>query len=109
MLLDQITDKWSILILAVLCPGPARFNAIRRALDGITQKSLTQTLRRLERNGLIVRRVVASSPVAVEYAVTPLGHTLKEPFAALYGWTVRSLADVKEAQAAFDGRMNEAA
>ena len=107
--LDQIADKWSVLILTVICTEPARFNAIRRRLDGITQRALTQTLRRLERNGLVSRRVIASSPVAVEYSLTPLGHTLQQPFAALYAWTVDHLSDVEQAQLNFDRMAGTAA
>lgn len=103
VLLDQIADKWSILILANLCEEPARFNELKRRLDGITQKALTQALRRLERNGIVSRRVIPVSPVAVEYSVTPLGMTLKEPFNALREWTRRHQAEVMKAQAAFDG------
>ncbi len=102
VLLDQITDKWSILILAALCPRPLRFNEIRRSLDGITQKALTQSLRRLERSGILARKVIPSSQVAVEYSVTPLGRTLELPFQALYGWTVNHAAAVRRAQSAFD-------
>jgi DNA-binding HxlR family transcriptional regulator len=84
--LEQIANKWSVLILAVLCSQPSRFNAIKRRLDPITHKALTEALRRLERNGLVNRRVIASSPVAVEYSITPLGRTLQEPFVALIAW-----------------------
>ncbi len=104
LLLDQIADKWSVLILAALCEGPLRFNAIKRRLEGITQKALTQSLRRLERNGIVARRVIAASPIAVEYRVTPLGRTLKQPFQALHAWTVDHLPDVEQARQAFDGR-----
>ena len=103
-ILDQIADKWSMLILAVLCKQPLRFNAIKRRLEGVTQKALTQTLRRLERNGLVARRVIPASPVAVEYSVTPLGRTLQPPFAALYAWTVDHLPDIEQAQRDFDRR-----
>jgi len=102
LLLDQIADKWSVLILAALRAGPHRFNELKRRLDGITQKALTQSLRRLERNGIVSRRVLATSPVAVEYAITPLGETLREPFAALYHWTLQYLPAVDEARARFD-------
>lgn len=105
-LLDQIADKWSVLILAVLCERPLRFNAIRRRIDGVTQKALTQALRRLERNGILVRRVLPSSPVAVEYEITPLGRTLKEPFDALYNWAVAYAPDVLAARSAFDARQD---
>ena len=104
VLLDQIADKWSMMILTVLDGGPLRFNAIRRRLEGVTQKSLTQCLRRLERNGLIERRVIASSPVAVEYQITPLGRTLQVPFKALYAWTMQNLETVEHARGAFDRR-----
>ena len=102
--LDQIADKWSVMILCVICTQPARFNAIKRRLGRITHKALTQALRRLERNGLVTRRVIASSPVAVEYSITPLGRTLQQPFAALYAWAVEHVPDVERAQAAFDRR-----
>jgi len=104
LLLDQITDKWAVLILTVLCTKPLRFNEIRRCLDGITQKSLTQSLRRLERNGIVARRVIPSSQIAVEYSITPLGRTLEAPFQALYAWMLNHSADVIQAQAAFDER-----
>jgi DNA-binding HxlR family transcriptional regulator len=103
-ILDEIANKWSIMILSVLCTQPTRFNVLRRRLEGITQKALTQALRRLERNGLVQRRVIASSPVAVEYSITPLGHTLREPFAALYVWTLEHSGDVQQAQREFDAR-----
>lgn len=104
LMLDQIADKWSILILAALCKHPLRFNELKRCLDGITQKALTQALRRLERNGIVARRVIPSSQVAVEYSVTPLGFTLEEPFKALFFWTIHHSAAVIDARAAFDGR-----
>jgi len=102
LLLDQIADKWSILILGALCPAPMRFNALRRALDGITQASLTQALRRLERNGIVEREVVTSSPIAVEYAITPLGRSLEPLFQAIDDWTVRSLPQVAAARLRFE-------
>ena len=102
LLFDQIADKWSMMVLTVLDAGPLRFNAIRRQLEGVTQKALTQCLRRLERNGLIARRVMATSPVAVEYKITRLGRSLQKPFKALYAWTVNHLPDVEAARAEFD-------
>jgi DNA-binding HxlR family transcriptional regulator len=109
LILDQITDKWSILILAALRGGPLRFNQIKRSLEGITQKALTQCLRRLERNGIVARRIIPLSPVAVEYSITPLGRTLKEPFAALHRWTMDHQEEVQQAQQAFDHRIREGA
>lgn len=101
-LFDQIADKWSMMILTVLDGGPQRFNTIRRMLEGVSQKSLTQTLRRLERNGLVTRRVLVTSPVAVEYEMSDLGRTLLPPFRALYLWTKQHMPQVEAARAAFD-------
>lgn len=101
-LFDQIADKWSMMILTVLDAGPQRFNAIKKMLEGVSQKSLTQTLRRLERNGLIERRVLATSPVAVEYEMSALGRTLLPPFRTLYRWTKDNIVAIEAARAAFD-------
>lgn len=103
-LFDQIVDKWSMMILTVLRDGPQRFNAIKRMLEGVSQKSLTQTLRRLERNGLVERRVLATSPVAVEYAMSDLGQTLLTPLHSLYIWTKQNMPEVEAARRDFDAR-----
>ena len=102
VLFDQIADKWSMMILTVLDQGPQRFNTIRRQIEGVSQKSLTQTLRRLERNGLITRRVLAGSPVAVEYELSALGWTLLPPFRSLYRWTKENMPQVEAARLLFD-------
>ncbi|MBN3724891.1 winged helix-turn-helix transcriptional regulator [Burkholderia sp. Ac-20379] len=107
IVLEQIANKWSVLILAVLCTEPSRFNAIKRRLDPITHKALTEALRRLERNGLVNRRVIASSPVAVEYSITPLGRTLQEPFVALIAWANRHGGRIEDAQLDFDRKTQE--
>ncbi|MGI4764052.1 MAG: winged helix-turn-helix transcriptional regulator [Janthinobacterium lividum] len=86
--LDKIADKWTIMILSVLCPRPSRFNAIKRRLDGITHKALADALKRLERNGLVTRTVLPTAPIGVEYAITPLGHSLRQPFEALCTWAL---------------------
>lgn len=104
ILFDQIADKWSMMVLTVLDPGALRFNAVKRQLEGVTQKSLTQCLRRLERNGLISRRVIPVSPVAVEYEITPLGRTLLQPFKALHAWTLQNITEVERARRTFDER-----
>lgn len=104
VLIDQIADKWSMMVLAVLDSGPLRFNAIKKQLEGVTQKALTQCLRRLERNGLVSREVIADSPVAVQYEITPLGRTLQPPFRALYAWTIAKMPEVEQARQAFDQR-----
>lgn len=101
-ILEQVANKWSVLILTVLCSEPSRFNAIKRRLDPITHKALTEALRRLERNGLVSRRVIASSPVAVEYAITPLGRTLQDPFVVLVNWAKQHGAAMERAQLTYD-------
>jgi len=90
--LDKIADKWTILILIVLCPQPVRFNELKRRLDGITHKSLADALKRLERDGLISRKVLPTTPVGVEYAITPLGYSLRQPFEELCKWAVANNA-----------------
>lgn len=101
-LLGQVLDTWSVQVLEHLCDGPLRFNGLRRAIPAVTQKSLTATLRRLERNGIVERVVTSSRPVAVEYRITPLGKTLREPIDALLAWTTTHLPDVAAARERFD-------
>jgi DNA-binding HxlR family transcriptional regulator len=103
-LLDQLLDKWGQLLLTSLCQQPRRFNELKRELDGITQKSLTQALRRLERNGLVERQVLEQRPIAVEYRITPLGRTLDKPFLTLLAWTSDHLAEVERHRDAYDER-----
>lgn len=100
--LEHITNKWSIMILTVLCTEPARFNEIRRRLDGITHKALADALKRLERNGLVRREVLPTSPVGVEYSITPLAQTLQQPFMALNDWALEYGPALERAQAAYD-------
>ena len=100
-ILDEITSKWTPLVVNCLCDGPMRFNALRRANEGITQKALTQCLRRLEANGLITRSVVSTAPVAVVYEISPLGRSLEPHLQAILGWVERHRSDVMAAQDAF--------
>lgn len=86
--LDKIADKWTIMILTVICPKPSRFNEIKRRLGGITHKALADALKRLERNGLVTRTVLPTAPIGVQYAITPLGHSLRQPFEALCAWAL---------------------
>ena len=104
-ILDQISNKWAILVLTFICEKPQRFNVIKRRLHGITQKALTETLRRMERHGLLARRVIPVSPVAVEYSITPLGRTLQGPFTALYEWAIAHDSEIEYAKKAFDSRV----
>ena len=104
VLLYDISCKWAILTIAALSRGSARFNQLRRALPGVTQKTLTQALRRLERSGLISRSVLDTAPISVEYAITPLGRTLGGPFSAIYRWTQAYQGEVEAARRCFDAR-----
>jgi DNA-binding HxlR family transcriptional regulator len=101
-LLDQVLDKWSLQVLDVLCGTNLRFNELRRAIPAIGQKSLTASLRRLERNGMIERVVLQARPVAVEYRIAPVGDTLNELVDALLRWTTENMPEVERARERFD-------
>ncbi|MFF5216447.1 winged helix-turn-helix transcriptional regulator [Micromonospora sp. NPDC000442] len=103
-LLDQVLDKWSLQVLDQLCGRSLRFNELRRALPVVTQKSLTTTLRRLERNGMVERVIVGTRPVAVEYRIAPLGKTLQQLIDALLGWSEAHLPEVQRARERFDAQ-----
>lgn len=101
-LLQTVGSKWPLLIVQHLDRGPMRFSDLRRSIGGITQKSLTSALRELEKDGLVERRVTASIPPRVDYALTPLGHTLLVPIRALSDWAVDNDAAVSAARARFE-------
>ncbi|MBP0455926.1 winged helix-turn-helix transcriptional regulator [Streptomyces montanisoli] len=104
-LLDQIGSKWAVLVLGELGRhGPCRFTQLRQRLAGVSEKMLTQTLRTLERDGLVLRTVYAEVPIRVEYALTPLGQTLRGPLKALTEWSVRHVEDVIAARDEYDER-----
>lgn len=98
--LDELTGKWSLLVLNALCDGPARFNALKRANKGVSQKALTQCLRRLEACGLITRSVVSTSPVAVLYEVSPLGRSLEPHMKGILQWSLEHREQVTAAKQA---------
>lgn len=100
--LSRIGDKWSVLIVMALCGGSRRFNELKRAIDGISQRMLTLTLRGMERDGLISRTVHPTTPPRVEYALTDLGRTLRGPIEALGQWAVENESRIAAAQARFD-------
>ncbi|MBN9025159.1 MAG: helix-turn-helix transcriptional regulator [Rhizobiales bacterium] len=102
LVLDRIADKWALLILDRLDGEPVRFNHIRRDIKGISQKVLSQTLKKLERDGLVSRTVFATVPVTVEYALTPLGRTLTETVATLAHLDERNMDAVLTAQRTYD-------
>lgn len=103
-LLALLSDKWSLLILPLLKNGPMRNAELLRGVDGVSQKMLTQTLRHLERSGLIVRHDFGEVPPRVEYALSPLGASLATVFAEIDGWVHAHFHDVQAAQEAFDRR-----
>lgn len=101
LVLEEITSKWTLLVLNALCGGPLRFNALRRANRGVTQKALTQCLRRLEASGFITRKVVSTAPVAVVYEISPLGRSLEPHLGGILAWAAEHRQEVVAAQEAF--------
>jgi DNA-binding HxlR family transcriptional regulator len=99
--LDHMGDKWSTLILITLGERPLRFGELRRAVPDISQRMLTQTLRDLQRDGLISRRVFPTTPPSVEYALTPLGSSLLVPLSTLIQWADDHHEAIREARSAF--------
>lgn len=93
-LLDRIGDRWTVLVIGVLADGPRRFSQLRRRVDGVSQKMLTQTLRGLEADGLVTRTVYAEVPPRVEYELTALGHSLRVPLLALEDWAREHMDEV---------------
>jgi DNA-binding HxlR family transcriptional regulator len=100
--LDRIGDRWGVLILISLEQRTMRFNELRRRIEAISQKMLSQTLKSLERDGLINRQVFATVPVTVEYSLTPLGRTLSQTVHALTLWAETHIGEVEEAQRRYD-------
>lgn len=101
-ILDHVAAKWTVLVLLELDVGPRRFNALGRALPDISKRMLTQTLRDLQRDGLISREVFDTKPPSVEYALTPLGASLMAPLFGLVHWAETNRAPIFAAQADFD-------
>ncbi len=103
-LLDRIADKWTFLLLGTLADGAMRFNALKRRIDGVSQKMLSQTLRQMERDGLVSRTVEATVPVTVTYEITPLGMTLVQAMKSVIEWAETKMPEVEKAQAIYDAR-----
>lgn len=101
-ILVRIGDKWSVLIVMALRDGPRRFNQIRRDIGSISQRMLTLTLRGMERDGLVSRKVYPTTPPRVEYALTDLGQSLRGPVEALGAWAVAHEPQIVAAQARYD-------
>lgn len=101
---DRLGDKWTLLIVTILSYGPQRFTTLKVSAEGISQRMLTLTLRKLERDGLVERTVFPEVPPRVEYALSPLGKTLVGPTSALADWAIAHDREVIACQEAFDRR-----
>ena len=100
--LDQIGDKWSTLFVMLLGERPHRFGELRRAVPDISQRMLTQTLRNLQRDGLVARQVFPTVPPGVEYSLTPLGHSLIVPLSHLIRWAEAHHGEIRGARDTFE-------
>ncbi|WP_230487391.1 winged helix-turn-helix transcriptional regulator [Nocardioides anomalus] len=103
-LLDRLSDKWVTLVLVGLEEGPRRYSELSRTIAGVSQKMLTQTLRTLERDGLLTRTVTASVPVTVTYELTPLGRSLQQLMAQLKDWAEAHMDQVLTARDSYDAQ-----
>jgi DNA-binding HxlR family transcriptional regulator len=99
LVLDRIGDRWTVLIVGILSEGTHRFSALRDAIGGITPKVLTQTLRALEKDGLVTRKVYAEVPPRVEYTLTELGRSLIRPINEIRAWAEENMGQVLQARA----------
>ncbi len=108
-LLQRIGDKWSVLVVTTLAGGGKRFNELRREIPSVSQRMLTLTLRNLERDGLVSRKVTPSIPPRVDYALTELGRSLQQPVEALSQWALDHVEAIHRAQAQFDSARDQAA
>lgn len=102
--LARIANKWTAMIVIALSDGSLRFGEVRAAVDGISGKVLAETLRELERDGIVTRTAYDEMPPRVEYALTPLGETLRDPLAALGRWAESHIEEVQAARESYDDR-----
>ncbi len=102
--INRIGDRWSLLVISALEAGTLRFREVQHAVGGVSQKMLTQTLRALERDGLVRRDIYASVPPKVEYSLTQLGRGLSERLAAIRVWAYDNMDNIEVARAEFDSR-----
>lgn len=101
-MLGRIGDKWTILAISMLMEKPRRFNELKRLIGGISQQMLTRSLRFLERDGLITRKVYPTIPPQVEYSLTPLGHSISAPMMQMATWVIAHLPEIEANRAAHD-------
>jgi DNA-binding HxlR family transcriptional regulator len=104
IVLDRIADKWTVLIVGALEEKTKRFGELRREIGGVSQKMLTQTLRGLERDGVVARRIYASVPPKVEYSLTELGQTLVHILEAIREWSEKNIEAVLQARGNYDAK-----
>ncbi len=104
--LDRVGQKWTLLILIALDTGPKRFSSLKRMVGDISKRMLTQTLRQLERDGLISRKVYPTKPPSVEYALTPLGESVLGPIAGLTSWAENHHDEIRQAREQFDSAVD---
>jgi DNA-binding HxlR family transcriptional regulator len=107
-LLSRIGDKWTVLVVDTLGEGSKRFNELRREIPSVSQRMLTLTLRNLERDGLVSRVVTPSIPPRVDYTLTELGQSLRQPISALSQWAIDNVQTIHAAQAEFDATHDKA-
>lgn len=108
--LNRIGDKWSAMVVGMLGrSGTLRFNELKRMINGISQRMLTLTLRNLERDGIVTRTIYPEVPPRVEYSLTKMGETLREPIGALWDWSAEHYQSIVEARAIYDARENATA
>jgi DNA-binding HxlR family transcriptional regulator len=107
-ILARIGDKWSVRVVMLLGGGPRRFNDMKRMVEGVSQRMLTLTLRGLERDGLVTRTIFPTIPPRVEYELTPLGRSLREPVTALGSWALEHIDEIEAARLSFDRRREPA-
>jgi DNA-binding HxlR family transcriptional regulator len=105
--LDMVASKWTALAIGALDDGPQRFGELRRKLDGITQKMLTQTLRTLTRDGLVTRTVYPTMPMRVEYELTSLGRSVSAPLKALRDWSQEHIDEIQDARVVYDANAEQ--
>ena len=105
--LQRVGDKWSVLIVSVLSQSSKRFSELRREIPTISQRMLTLTLRGLERDGLVNRKVTATVPPRVDYTLTPLGESLCGPICALATWATGNIDAIRAAQELYDDQLEE--
>ena len=106
--LNRVGDKWSMMIVMMLAQGSMRFSELKRAIDGISQRMLTLSLRGLERDGLVTRTVTPTIPPRVDYELTELGDSLRAPVKALGDWAIEHIGCIRAAQAKFDAAADAA-